>query len=59
MSDFGFLLLVAVPIILLALWAAFMLARRKSGGNLPPGREDSVERRELTGSEQHKHRRMP
>jgi hypothetical protein len=59
-EDIGFYLLLVLPIILLAVWAGYMLAtRRKAKGGAGSERADRTERKELTGPEQHKRRRLP
>lgn len=55
--DFGILALLLGPVILAAVWAAWLLATRKSKGKVGgTGRQDHTEPRSLTGPEQHKHR---
>lgn len=55
--KYGILIFLLVPIILLGIWAAYLLATRKPKGGLSgTGREDITERPELTGREQQKHR---
>jgi hypothetical protein len=60
MSRFGILIISLLPVILLALWAVYVLVtRRAKRVALSSGRDDAVERPELTGPEQHKRRKIP
>ncbi len=59
MNDYGFLILTVLPVILLAIWAAYVLSTRKTKRRGSMGRDDRSEPTELTGPEQHKRREMP
>lgn len=60
MEDLWVYIILAVPVMLFAIPAAYwLLTRRKATRPVTKGRSDATERREFTGPEQHKHRKLP